>query len=375
MKQVGIITYHHYYNYGTVLQAYALQKAVETISGKTCEIIDFRVSEEKRLSKSQLVALRFRRLFVYIKEFKRVWRLKHYGNVLTAKFPAFDKFFADDLIVGDKVYHKFVELKENPPMCEVYVTGSDQTFSPKIGLNPAMFLAFAPEGAKKVAYAPSVGVSTLTEDEKKTISNYLSSYSELSCREARGVELLKECAPDKDVQLVVDPTLLLDAADWNQIAEKPTIQGKYILCYFIGHRKYYRDYARKLSEQTGYPLYFIPVSWMDLEKQNNMLSTAGPKEFLGLVRDATIVLTDSFHGTIFSINYRKDFYSFLKIKGGSAALDNSRISGILERLGLKDRLLDENSKVNFSYVDYSFAEQRLTEERESSKAFLRNALQ
>ena len=375
MKQVGIITYHHYYNYGTVLQAYALQKAVETISGKTCEIIDFRVSEEKRLSKSQLVALRFRRLFVYIKEFKRVWRLKHYGNVLTAKLPAFNRFFTDELIVGDKVYHKFAELEENPPKYEVYVTGSDQTFSPKIGLNPAMFLAFAPEGAKKVAYAPSVGVSTLTEDEKKTISNYLSSYSELSCREARGVELLKECAPDKDVQLVVDPTLLLDAADWNQIAEKPTIQGKYILCYFIGHRKYYRDYARKLSEQTGYPLYFIPVSWMDLEKQNNMLAEAGPTEFLGLICDAAIVLTDSFHGTIFSINYRKDFYSFLKIKGGSAALDNSRISGILERLGLKDRLLDENSKVNFSYVDYSFADQRLTEERESSKAFLRNALQ
>lgn len=375
MKQVGIITYHHYYNYGTVLQAYALQKAVESVSGKSCEVIDFRSSEEKQLSKKQLVALRFKRLFVYVKEFKRVWRLKKYSKLLTAKFPAFEKFFADDLIVSDKVYHNYAELKNNPPKYEVYVTGSDQTFSPKIGLNPAMFLAFAPEGAKKVAYAPSVGVSTLTENEKKTISNYLALYSELSCRESKGVELLKECAPDKDVQLVVDPTLLLDANDWNQIAIKPTIQGKYILCYFIGHRKYYRDYARKLSEQTGYPLYFIPVSWMDLEKQNDMLSTAGPKEFLGLIRDAAIVLTDSFHGTIFSINYRKDFYSFLKIKGGSAALDNSRISGILERLGLKDRLLDENSQVNFSRVDYTFTEQQLAEERGSSKAFLRNALQ
>lgn len=375
MKQVGIITYHHYYNYGTVLQAYALQKSVEAVSGKSCEIIDFRSAEEKKLTKSQLIALRLKRMFVYVKEWKRVWRLKKYAGVLSAKVPAFNKFFAEDLVVGDVVYHNYAELRNNPPQYEVYVTGSDQTFSPKIGLNPAMFLAFPPEGSKKIAYAPSVGVSSLTEDEKKTISNYLSSYSELSCREARGVELLKECASGKNVKLVVDPTLLLDANDWNQIAEKTTIQGNYILCYFIGHRKYYRDYARKLSEQAGYPLYFIPVSWMDLEKQNNMLPTAGPKEFLGLVRDAAIVLTDSFHGTIFSINYRKDFYSFLKIKGGSAALDNSRITGILARLGLKDRLLDETCNVNFSPVDYTFTEQKLTEERESSKAFLKNALQ
>ena len=294
---------------------------------------------------------------------------------MEAKKPAFDKFFLDDYVVSENVYHNYAELKNNPPKYEIYVTGSDQTFSPKIGLNPAMFLAFAPEGAKKIAYAPSVGVSTLTENEKKTISNYLASYSELSCRESKGVELLKECVSNKDVQLVVDPTLLLDANDWNQIAVKPNIQGKYILCYFIGHRKYYRDYARKLSEQTGYPLYFIPVSWMDLEKQNNMLSTAGPKEFLGLIRDAAIVLTDSFHGTIFSINYRKDFYSFLKIKGGSAALDNSRISGILDRLGLKDRLLDENSPVSFSHVDYTVAGQKLEEERELSKEYLKKALQ
>lgn len=375
MKQVGIITYHHYYNYGTVLQAYALQKAIESVSGKSCEIIDYRSAEEKKMSKSQLFKIRLKRMFVYLIEWKRIWRLKKYGKILSAKAPAFNSFFKGELVVGDRVYLHHINLMKNPPKYEIYVTGSDQTFSPKIGLNPAMFLAFAPEGAKKIAYAPSVGVSSLTEEEKKTISNYLSSYSELSCREVKGVELLKECAPGKDVQLVVDPTLLLDANDWNKIAEKPTIQGKYILCYFIGHRKYYRDYARKLSEQTGYPLYFIPVSWMDLEKQNNMLSTAGPKEFLGLIRDATIVLTDSFHGTIFSINYRKDFYSFLKIKGGSAALDNSRITGILARLGLKDRLLDENSQVNFSHVDYTLVEQKLADERESSEAFLRNALQ
>lgn len=375
MKQVGIITYHHHYNYGTALQAYALQKSVEAVSGKSCEIIDYRAAEEKKLTKSQLIALRIRRMFVYVKEWRRVWCLKKYESVLEAKKPAFDKFFLDDYVVSENVYHNYAELKNNPPKYEIYVTGSDQTFSPKIGLNPAMFLAFAPEGAKKIAYAPSVGVSTLTENEKKTISNYLASYSELSCRESKGVELLKECVSNKDVQLVVDPTLLLDANDWNQIAVKPNIQGKYILCYFIGHRKYYRDYARKLSEQTGYPLYFIPVSWMDLEKQNNMLSTAGPKEFLGLIRDAAIVLTDSFHGTIFSINYRKDFYSFLKIKGGSAALDNSRISGILDRLGLKDRLLDENSPVSFSHVDYTVAGQKLEEERELSKEYLKKALQ
>lgn len=375
MKQVGIITYHHYYNYGTVLQAYALQKAVESVSGKSCEVIDFRSSEEKRLTKKQLVALRFKRLFVYVKEFKRVCRLKKYSKLLTAKYPAFDKFFADDLVVGDVVYHNYTELKNNPPKYEVYVTGSDQTFSPKIGLNPAMFLAFAPEGAKKIAYAPSVGVSTLTDNEKQTISSYLSSYSYLSCREQTGCDLLIGCVQSRDIPLVVDPTLLLTADDWDKIAVSPTICGKYILCYFIGHRKYYRNYALKLSKETGYPLYFIPSSWMDLKKDNNFVAEAGPKEFLGLIRDAAIVLTDSFHGTIFSVNYRKNFYSFLKIKGGSVALDNSRITGILNRLGLKDRLLDETIQPTFTPVDYFMVDQKLQNERELSVSFLKNALQ
>lgn len=374
MRQVGIITYHHYYNYGTVLQAYALQKAIEIISGKSCEIIDYRAYEEKILSKKNLIKLRFRRMFVYVKEWKRVWRLKKYANILDAKSPAFNKFFAYELVVGDAVYHNYTDLKNNPPQYEIYVTGSDQTFSPKIGLNPAMFLAFSAENAKKIAYAPSVGVSKLTDEEKKTISSYLSSYSCLSCREQTGCELLKECVNGKSVQLVVDPTLLLSADDWNQISVSPSIEGKYILCYFIGHRKYYRDYALKLSKETGYPLFFIPVSWVDLKKDNKFVADAGPKEFLGLIRNAAIVLTDSFHGTIFSINYKKDFYSFLKNKGGATALDNSRITSVLNRLGLKDRLLDETMTPAFSSVDYSVADAKLQKERDLSLSYLQNAL-
>ena len=149
----------------------------------------------------------------------------------------------------------------------------------------------------------------------------------------------------------------------------------YILCYFIGHISYYRTYAQQLAKLTGLTLIYIPVSWVDLVKGNIFAADAGPKEFLGLIRDAQIVLTDSYHGTIFSINFQKDFYTFLKTKGGVTALDNSRISDILSRLNLENRLKNEHSKVEYTHIDYSRTNVLLEKEREHSWSYLRNAIQ
>lgn len=373
MKKIGIITYHHYYNYGTVLQAYALQKAVETMRDCKSEIIDYRSAEEKKLSRSQMFQLRLKRFFVYVKEWKRVYRLKKYELVLNAKRHAFDAFFERELMVSQQAYDSYKELEKNRPVYDVYMTGSDQTWSPKIGLNPAMFLAFAPQNAKKVAYAPSIGVSTLSEREAKVISKYLASYQYVSCRESRGVELLKKCYPG-EVQVVLDPTFLLTADDWNKIAVAPSFHRPYILCYFIGDKKYYRNYAKALSVKSGLPLVYIPVSWVDMEKGNLFQSEAGPKEFLGLIRDATFVLTDSFHGTALSINYHKDFYSFLKVDGGEPAMDNSRITELLNRFSLNERLKLPADEVIMDKIDYDVVDGVLKNEREQSWAYLKEIL-
>ena len=106
MKKVGIITYHHYYNYGTALQAYALQKAIDRLEGYNAELIDYRAQEEKKLSKWQMVMLRLRRMPTYLVEWKRVSTLKKYGHILGEKNPAFDRFFADEFVTSNKTLHR-----------------------------------------------------------------------------------------------------------------------------------------------------------------------------------------------------------------------------------------------------------------------------
>lgn len=374
MKTIGIITYHHYYNYGTVLQAYALQKAIEQGLNCESEIIDYRFSEEKKISLFQLIILRLRRIFIYIFEIKRVWRLITQQKILLKKQHSFDLFFHDNLKVSDKTYHNKKEILESPPKYDIYMTGSDQTWSPQIGLSPVMFLNFVNNGAKKTAYAPSVGVSSFSKETNGVITRYLKDYSFISCRETVGATLLQKCT-DKKVSIVLDPTLLISKTEWNQIAVAPAVTKPYILCYFIGHISYYRTYAQQLAKLTGFTLIYIPVSWVDLVKGNIFAADAGPKEFLGLIRDAQIVLTDSYHGTIFSINFQKDFYTFLKTKGGVTVLDNSRISDILSRLNLENRLKNEHSEVEYTHIDYSRTNVLLEKEREHSWSYLRNAIQ
>lgn len=374
MKKVGIITYHHYYNYGTVLQAYALQKAIENLGGYESEIIDFRAYNEKKMSRMQLALLRLRRMGVYVKERERVYRLKKYGSVFQEKKPFFDVFFKDFLKVSEQTYQSYTELKSSKLDYDVYVTGSDQTWSPKIGLHPAMFLRFAPASARKIAYAPSIGVAFLRKTESDQINYYLQQYDAISCRESIGQQVLSNCVKGKEIINVLDPTLLLTSDDWNKLALPPKIKVPYILCYFIGDRPYYRTIAKQLSESLGLPLYYVPVSWRDVGEGNNLLPQTGPREFLGLIRDARLVLTDSFHGTAFAINYRKTFYSFTKIEGGKSASDNSRLYDILSKTGLEDRLYDSSGHVVFSDVDYSSASVKLEDLRRKSIAFLQNAL-
>lgn len=372
-KSIGIITFHHYYNYGTALQAYALQHVIEEL-GYSSSLIDYRAYEEKRMTKWQLIKLRSRRLLIYIKEFKRVYRLTHYKTLLASKEPAFDKFFEDFFITTKDTYINFVQLETNTPFFDIYCTGSDQTWSPLIGLNRAMFLEFAPEKARRISYAASLGVSYLSDDQRSLIHDKLISYSHISCRESSGTHLLRDVMREKEITTVLDPTLLIDSNGWDKVAETPKIPMPFVLCYFIGHADYYRKIAKDISSKMGIRLVYIPVSWRDLTEKNELLKGVGPREYLGLIRNAELILTDSFHGTLFSVNYHKNFFSFIKNSGGKRASDNSRIYDILDRLGLLDRLIEDGNEVVLNDIDYKKVDARLFDERARSYEYLAKAL-
>lgn len=383
MKKIGIITYFYYYNYGTILQGYALQKVMER-DGKgkiSSEIIDCRFGE-KDLSFWYYFKIRVRRFFVYFTEIKRVIATFKKRDLTNAKYreennqkrQLFDDFVKQCCSMSEVTYKQSSDLYPQPPVYDIYVTGSDQTWSPKVGLRDSLFLGFAPKDKVKAAYAPSIGVAAYSSEEEQYVREHLKDYQFISCREKHGAEILQKLSP-VNVETVLDPTLLMRAEEWRNIAIKPEAPENYILCYFIGERTYYRDFAKQLSKQLNLPLVFIPGSNTDMVSENHLIWKTGPREFLGLIDNAEVVLTDSFHGTIFSINFGKNFYSFIKHEGAKA-MDNMRIIDILERLGQADRLLTyyTGGDIDYHPVDYIATNDLLQTERESSELFINKIL-
>ena len=371
MKKAGIITYFYYYNYGTMLQGYALCRLIESLGqGKIAsELIDCRF-EEKQPTKFQLFRIRIRRLFVYVTQLKRIYKLSKYKNLFRSRQPLFDQFVKDYCRMSRETYRSSDDLKNNPPVYDIYVTGSDQTWSPKVGLRDSLFLGFAPEGSVRASYAPSVGVVSFTDEQRTYFRERLAKYQFVSCREKYGTDLLKDLSP-VEVETVLDPTLVVSAEEWRKIASQRVVEGDYVFCYFIGDKPYYRRFAKQLSSQLNLPLVYIPVSYLDFSQDNNLLWESGPREFLSLIDNAKVVLTDSFHGTVFSINFNKTFYSFVK-HAGLRSMDNMRIVDILERMNLLDRLKEryDGGEINYNDIDYAKTNELLATERNKSKAFI-----
>ena len=263
---------------------------------------------------------------------------------------------------------------QDPPLYDIYITGSDQTWSPKIGFNDALFLKFAPKGRIRAAYAPSIGVASLTPEEEDYLTKNLAAYEFLSCREDYGSKILSKLS-GQEVTTVLDPTLLMTAEDWRKVAIRPQIEGKYILCYFLGDRQYYRKFVTQLGKQLKTQIYYIPVSYQDMSNKNNLLWEIGPREFLGLIDNASVVCTDSFHGMAFCTNLNKTFYGFVKHRGAKAG-DNSRIYDFLDRMGLRKRLITEykGEIINFEDIDFKETNIRLEKERVVSDNFLKRII-
>jgi hypothetical protein len=189
----------------------------------------------------------------------------------------------------------------------------------------------------------------------------------LSCRERTNCEILST-ALGREVAYVLDPTFLLTANDWNQIA-KPTegMQTKqYILCYILGEKKRISDFAEKLGKEKGLPVYYIVTRPLYLMKKNHLFAT--PESFLCLIRDAAYVVTDSFHGSILCINYNTQFYSFTKREEVND-VDNDRILEILNTFELSNRYKDDNDTLEED-IDYKAVNSIVEHYREKSKVYL-----
>lgn len=395
MKQkVGLITIHYVDNLGGVLLAYALQESVNQL-GYVCYVIDYDPthipSKTRHLLRS--ITRRVIRLPLYFLDFPKYlsMAIKNRGVLLPPlhlhgssglrkkKFVAFRERYIN---LSEQHYTTDYSLISNPPIYDAYVCGSDQVWNPFMCKNPenarnepAYFLKFAPE-AKRISYAPSISIPEIPEHLREEMKQFLMGIPYLSCREKQGSELIRKMT-GRSVEVVLDPTLLLDCEEWGRIAVDPEIKEPYVLGYFLGDGVEYRSFAQELAKRLGYRLVVISRDHKDSETLNALdWCDAGPAEFLGLVMNAGCVCTDSFHGTIFSINFSRPFYAFERPGSHGTQSMATRIYNILELVGLTHRLLKTDSHFPTAPLEIDFTEPhlRLLEERARSLQYLESSL-
>ena len=356
MKRVGLITIHHSPNYGACLQSYALYKYIVQ-QGAYCEIIDVHrpihsdYIYEKRYSSYRnnqfKPSVRIRKALKNIikKVLGRETVVKQFTSPISEQ--RFKEF--NSIIKYSQTYNRLSDLKKNPPVYDLYISGSDQLWNPAqpYCLEP-YFLTFVPDGKKKISFATSIGLTELTQQEKSDFKRWLRSYDAVSVREKQGKALL-DAFVERDIEQVADPTFLLDTSYWNEVAIFPQTKKKYILLFLLTANADILDYAVRLSHESGLELIVLKTSQLaTTEEMYTVDNDCGPREFIGYLGHANMVITDSFHCTVFSLLMgAKNFYTYINV----ATKRGSRITDLLSTFGLEDHLLP---------TDFSKSYQELT---------------
>lgn len=352
MKTIGILNCSHIKNYGSVLQSYAMEKAVKRISG--AEVISIRYQQRKgfRYLKNYLPQLFIKDIVTMkVKGLKRKWYLrfinKKLGNSIKTRESCFDKFIKENFNFSS-TYRNWDELTACTKMYDAFILGSDQVWHP-VNLGSHFYtMEWIPDEQPKIAYAASFGVSTIPHSQRNKTVKYLKRINEISVRETRGAEIIDELLGKKPVT-VVDPTLLLEKEEWERLC-LPIPVNEFIFCYFLGNNKKARQFAKELSEVTGLKILCIPfmdeINSVDMGFGDVQLFDVGPGEFVSYIRQAKYIVTDSFHGTVFSIIFKKKFIVFNRFQNKEKGSTNSRIDTLLNLLGLAERRVTSDVKMD-----------------------------
>lgn len=364
--KIGQLTFHASHNYGSVLQAYALAKQLQLMGHET-EFINLRPQSQKDAYKV-IMGSGIHRAFQYLiyPQLKR--RYEHYERFITQVLP-----------VTEKEYSSTDELKKECFDYDAYVCGGDQIWNPVCqDFETAYYLQFLDSGdtAKKIAYSPSLGRTEFDGNTLKNISTWVKRFDSISVREPRGAEIIQNMT-EKPVSTVCDPVVLLDKAEWEKIAVKPKYKKPYILVYFLENNHGSRELTEYLRKTTGYDVVIFNEYIRDFVKPYHKAYGASPEEFVGLFMNASLVYTNSFHGTAFSTIFEKPFISAIAVDQENAVNNNdSRKIDYLEKIGLEERLytIGRPTKEFLLNVDYTHAREKINKFKEESLDFLIKAL-
>ncbi|MEA5026332.1 MAG: polysaccharide pyruvyl transferase family protein [Erysipelotrichaceae bacterium] len=376
-KKVGIITSYLDFdkNYGGILQAYALSKQIELL-GYNAVIMPY-IYEHIPLDKkgNYLIWRLLRKLknaiLIRDNEIKKQRKMNEMMLLFVKEnLPLYrtSRMTISDLEFVSKSFYAFI-------------CGSDQVWSTKLQqdhCDPGMFLKFVPRGVKKIAYAPSTGSTIrLKADTASEFNMALSTFNAISVRESAGQKLIKDMT-NKDVPIVLDPTLLLPADEWEKIVKIPEeLPGKYILVYRFGTLESTYEHIMDIQKETGLQIIELPSSAISIKDSWNKRYNIDPEAFIGIIKNATLVCTDSFHATVFSILNRTPFITFYRQEPSIEGNMNCRIDDLLQMTGLTDRLVKPNDKIileDLFTIDFKSALEKIDQRRTESLNYLKQAL-
>jgi len=389
--KAGIITFHFPYNCGAVLQCMALQTKLEKL-GCEVEVINYRPwyhqnrytplknpvyyasKRATRMGKDDNVVKQVLRgakgFYITVRSWKKY-------NVVMEQHSRFDNFIKKHLH-ETQVYRTLGQLKKNPPACDLYVSGSDQLWNAKITegkIDPAYMMDFGKENVGRITYAVGVDLKALTYPAENLIP-YLEKLDAISMREENCYEQIdKLVGGNVNLHVDVDPTLLLDAAEYEPyLCEKPLETEPFILTYTMPNESQMKVFnaAKQLSEKLGIKVIDVSGDPKMANKKIEDNRICGPDEFLWYVKNASYVLTNSFHGTAFSVIFRKQFMAI------PHTLTGYRVRELLDKLGLGDRwvlTIAEAVEKLEEAVDYTETENKLKEFRKDSVEYLKKYIE
>lgn len=386
IKKIALVICYFQHNYGSQLQALATQMICDKLGIENETIRIDGLKPEINKAKYRYFLSRIFDINTIKDKMSTVRKLiakrtnAEYKKNLAKRDALFTQF-ANERFNLSRLYHSKAELGKQAHEYSAFVVGSDQLWLPSNIAADYYTLNFVPDDIKKVAYATSFGVSRLPKRQANAAKGFLSRLDDIYVRETSGQKLIKELT-GKDVRIVCDPTLLFSAEEWNAMAPpERRIKEPYVLCYFLGNNPQHRKWAKQLSDATGCKI----VQLMHLDEYiksdegvaDYPLYEVDSLEFVGLIREAEYVLTDSFHCTIFSTLFRKQFFAFRRYSNDSAVSTNSRLYSLLGTLGMRERLLTGKETIKETtslFVDWNQVHQRIANLKAESIRLLENAL-
>lgn len=385
-KKIALVTCYFQPNYGSQLQAYATQMAFDKlgIENETIRIDGLRPEINKAKYKYFLSRIfnldTVKDKMATVRKFVARKRNKQYARNLAERIEKFNEF-ANTRFRLSRQYNSKAELSAAAHNYQAFVVGSDQLWLPSNIAADYYTLNFVPDDVCKIALSTSFGISQLPRRQAELAKKFLPRFNHLSIREKSGQKLIKDLT-GIDVPVVCDPTLLFDSSDWDSLMPKGNFaEGKYVFCYFLGNNPQHRIWARKFADANGCRIIQMQHCDEYIKSDEDFPDEApynvGPFEFIQLIRNAEYVMTDSFHCTVFSMLYRKNFFAFRRYNNDGITSTNGRLYSLLSMVSLGSRLLTGEEPVDSvkkSIDTFDEVHTRLQELRDFTWQWLKNAV-